>query len=110
MSWYKSDSECKKEGERAFKQNRWDDRNPYNEYGDYDTSNHYRAWNDGFQKAKRCDEERQEKRRMEEVAEQQRQWDVERQRQQQEQEAETKYMRQEENGSAEEEPPPAERL
>lgn len=70
--WYKSDSECRREGERAFERNKYSSgRNPYEEhFASYDDSRHHRSWDEGFDYAKRRDEERREEEKAREYAEQ----------------------------------------
>lgn len=101
MSWYKSDSQCRREGERKFERNRYArDQNPYPDYGSYDDSRHRRAWADGFRSAEHRDEERCAEEAADERRAQQRAHEIEMQRQAQMEEA---WAEQEEEREREEE-------
>jgi hypothetical protein len=84
---YKTRSECRREGERAFERDRYGDhRNPYSRYGSYDEASHHRDWDDGFRDADRRDQERREEEECRERREAQRRHEREMERQREEEE------------------------
>lgn len=84
---YKTRSECRREGERAFERDRYSDhRNPYPKYGSYDDASHHRDWDDGFRSSQRRDEERREEEERRERKESQRIHEREMERQREEEE------------------------
>jgi hypothetical protein len=84
---FKSNFECRREGERAFERNPYGrDRNPYSEYGSYDSRQHHRAWEDGFSSAEYRDQERKREEECRERRRAQRRHEEERRRQQEEEE------------------------
>ncbi len=98
--WYKSESECRREGERAFERDKYSSkRNPYeSHFASPDGPRHHRSWDEGFEYAKRRDEKRREEERSRKLAEARRRHEkeIERRRQEEKYRDEREYERQQE--------------